>query len=222
MLLGVHTSWYRTRSVICFAAAHRPVLNHSHSIWCLTHTSPSFFHNAQIISAEKALLAQLIASPTASMRFDGEVNVVITEFLAKLVPYSRMHMTRCCHGPSSRQSLLFAQHQLPPKRSLAPPGVWSPQHWRCKSSCRGVHLTRACCELCRCRCGGARRTCAGLQQKQVMHLQRRLLCSCTQRLRCTQHWHQPWSTSPQSSSAVHRLELPSLGLHVCAFFFESN
>ena len=49
-----------------------------------------------------------------------------------------------------------------------------------------------------------------LELFQVMQLQRPLLCTCTQRLRCTQHWYQSWTTSLKSSSAASMLKAPSL------------
>merc|ERR1719333_2029415 len=39
----------------------------------------------------KRLLAQVISSLTASLRFDGALNVDITEFQTNLVPYPRIH-----------------------------------------------------------------------------------------------------------------------------------
>ena len=101
--LNVHvtevlTSWYLSRSVtLCWAAAGRLVLNHSHSVkrfWCVASASPSCFGCAPILSAEKALLTQLISSPTASLRCDGALNAVLTKFLTDVGPCSRIHFMR--------------------------------------------------------------------------------------------------------------------------------
>jgi tubulin alpha len=37
------------------------------------------------------LLAQVVSSITASLRFDGALNVDLTEFQTNLVPYPRIH-----------------------------------------------------------------------------------------------------------------------------------
>jgi len=45
------------------------------------------------------LLAQIISSITASLRFDGALNVDLTEFQTNLVPYPRIHFPLCAYGP---------------------------------------------------------------------------------------------------------------------------
>merc|ERR1712185_434054 len=45
------------------------------------------------------LLAQIISSLTASLRFDGALNVDITEFQTNLVPYPRIHFMLTSHAP---------------------------------------------------------------------------------------------------------------------------
>ena len=47
------------------------------------------------------LLAQIISSLTASLRFDGALNVDITEFQTNLVPYPRIHFMLSSYAPSS-------------------------------------------------------------------------------------------------------------------------
>merc|ERR1711979_161524 len=45
------------------------------------------------------LLAQVISSLTASLRFDGALNVDITEFQTNLVPYPRIHFVMSSYAP---------------------------------------------------------------------------------------------------------------------------
>merc|ERR1712107_769820 len=45
------------------------------------------------------LLAQIISSLTASLRFDGALNVDVTEFQTNLVPYPRIHFMLCSYAP---------------------------------------------------------------------------------------------------------------------------
>merc|ERR1712039_696605 len=45
------------------------------------------------------LLAQIISSLTASLRFDGALNVDITEFQTNLVPYPRIHFMLSSYAP---------------------------------------------------------------------------------------------------------------------------
>ena len=45
------------------------------------------------------LIAQIISSITASLRFDGAVNVDLTEFQTNLVPYPRIHFPLASYGP---------------------------------------------------------------------------------------------------------------------------
>jgi len=45
------------------------------------------------------LLAQIIFSLTASLRFDGALNVDITEFQTNLVPYPRIHFMLSSYAP---------------------------------------------------------------------------------------------------------------------------
>jgi len=50
------------------------------------------------------LVAQVISSLTASLRFDGSLNVDINEFQTNLVPYPRIHFMLCSYAP------VIAQH----------------------------------------------------------------------------------------------------------------
>ena len=45
------------------------------------------------------LLGQVISSLTASLRFDGALNVDITEFQTNLVPYPRIHFMLSSYAP---------------------------------------------------------------------------------------------------------------------------
>ena len=55
------------------------------------------------------LIAQVISSITASLRFDGALNVDLTEFQTNLVPYPRIHFPLACYGPViSKQKVRFA------------------------------------------------------------------------------------------------------------------
>jgi tubulin alpha len=45
------------------------------------------------------LIAQVISSLTASLRFDGALNVDVTEFQTNLVPYPRIHFMLCSYAP---------------------------------------------------------------------------------------------------------------------------
>ena len=45
------------------------------------------------------LIAQVISSLTASLRFDGALNVDITEFQTNLVPYPRIHFMLTSYAP---------------------------------------------------------------------------------------------------------------------------
>ena len=63
---------------------------------------------ANVIFAEKTyhvqlnrLFVQVISSLTSSLRHDGALNVVVTKFLANLVPYPRTHIMRRSYAASS-------------------------------------------------------------------------------------------------------------------------
>ena len=45
------------------------------------------------------LIAQVISSLTASLRFDGALNVDLTEFQTNLVPYPRIHFCLSSYAP---------------------------------------------------------------------------------------------------------------------------
>ena len=45
------------------------------------------------------LMAQVVSSITASLRFDGALNVDLTEFQTNLVPYPRIHFPMATYAP---------------------------------------------------------------------------------------------------------------------------
>ena len=58
------------------------------------------------------LLAQIIPSLTASLRFDGALNVDITEFQTNLVPYPRIHFMLSSFAPGISEEKAYHE-QLP-------------------------------------------------------------------------------------------------------------
>merc|ERR1712012_1543520 len=58
------------------------------------------------------LLAQCISSVTASLRFDGALNVDLTEFQTNLVPYPRIHFPLCSFAPEITNSVFEPANQM--------------------------------------------------------------------------------------------------------------
>ena len=59
----------------------------------------SFDLNVPSYTNLNRLIAQIISSITASLRFEGALNVDLTEFQTNLVPYPRIHFPLATYGP---------------------------------------------------------------------------------------------------------------------------
>merc|ERR1712205_104778 len=71
----------------------------THSL--LEHTDVSFMvdNEGPTYTNLNRLIAQIISSLTASLRFDGALNVDVTEFQTNLVPYPRIHFVVAAYAP---------------------------------------------------------------------------------------------------------------------------
>lgn len=85
-----------------------------HSHYTLDHTDVAFIVDNEAIyeicrknlalerptySNLNRMIAQIISSITASLRFDGALNVDLTEFQTNLVPYPRIHYPLATYQP---------------------------------------------------------------------------------------------------------------------------
>eukprot|EP01104_Vermistella_antarctica_P009906 TRINITY_DN25_c0_g1_i1.p1 TRINITY_DN25_c0_g1~~TRINITY_DN25_c0_g1_i1.p1 ORF type:complete len:450 (-),score=165.72 TRINITY_DN25_c0_g1_i1:138-1487(-) len=75
------------------------------------------------------LIAQVISSLTASLRFEGALNVDVNEFQTNLVPYPRIHFMLCSYAPIV--SVEKAYHE-PLSVAEITSSVFEPQNMMCK------------------------------------------------------------------------------------------
>jgi tubulin alpha len=87
------------------------------------------------------LIAQVISSLTASLRFDGALNVDINEFQTNLVPYPRIHFMLCSYAPVISAAKAYHENLSVGELTSA---VFEPQNMMAKCDPRrGKYM--ACC-----------------------------------------------------------------------------
>eukprot|EP01129_Flabellula_baltica_P010229 TRINITY_DN42_c1_g1_i1.p1 TRINITY_DN42_c1_g1~~TRINITY_DN42_c1_g1_i1.p1 ORF type:complete len:465 (-),score=95.62 TRINITY_DN42_c1_g1_i1:12-1355(-) len=95
---------------------------------------PSYRHLNQLI-------AQVISSLTSSLRFNGTLNVDISEFQINLVPYPRIHFMLCSYAPVLSPKLAIQESSTVKQITN---GVFEPENMMCKVDPRkGKYM--ACC-----------------------------------------------------------------------------
>lgn len=87
------------------------------------------------------LIAQVISSLTASLRFDGALNVDMNEFQTNLVPYPRIHFMLCSYAPVISVEKAYHEKLSVPELTNA---VFEPQNMMARCDPRhGKYM--ACC-----------------------------------------------------------------------------
>ena len=101
------------------------------------------------------LISQVISSLTTSLRFDGAINVDITEFQTNLVPYPRIHFMLSSYAPIiSVEKAYHEQHSVPEITNsvFEPSSVMAkcdPRHGKYMACCL---MWRCCAKGCECCC----------------------------------------------------------------------
>src|SRR3990167_9045734 len=87
------------------------------------------------------LIAQTVSSMTASLRFDGALNVNLSEFQTNLVPFPKLHFTICSYAPVISEETRFHEKLSVSEITKA---AFDPQNLlaKCDTS-RGKYM--ACC-----------------------------------------------------------------------------
>ena len=87
---------------------------------------PSFPPCSPTYTNLNRLVAQIISSLTASLRFDGALNVDMTEFQTNLVPYPRIHFMLSSYAPIISAEKAYHEQV---RRWGALVGHWSRCRW---------------------------------------------------------------------------------------------
>jgi len=87
------------------------------------------------------LIAQVISSLTASLRFEGSLNVDINEFQVNLVPYPRIHFLLCSYAPVISPEQAFHEAHSVPEITNA---VFEPQNLMAKCDPRSGKYMAVC------------------------------------------------------------------------------
>mmetsp|Transcript_20830 Transcript_20830/g.31028 ORF Transcript_20830/g.31028 Transcript_20830/m.31028 type:complete len:475 (-) Transcript_20830:50-1474(-) len=87
------------------------------------------------------LIAQVISSLTASLRFEGALNVDINEFQVNLVPYPRIHFLLCSYSPVIAPEQAYHEAHTVPEITNA---VFEPQNMMAKCDPRSGKYMAVC------------------------------------------------------------------------------
>jgi len=91
------------------------------------------------------LVAQVISSLTASLRFEGALNVDINEFQTNLVPYPRIHFMLCSYAPVISAERAYHEQLSVPELTNA---VFEPNNMmaKCDPDTESTWLAASCTE----------------------------------------------------------------------------